>query len=119
MTDKNSRRAIDQLSANAQARIRARLARSKDGHTVSIPLPDTDLRLAILMVEDEEGRSEPVCCATTVNEGRELAESDLRVRMLALERGDDAGICPYEYYLWARDYDGTMRIVASWLVGDL
>ena len=66
----------------------------------AIPLqPDTDLGLAMLIAEDEEGNHEPVAVAGTINEAKELAESDLRGRMRRLERGDDPGICPYTYKL--------------------
>jgi hypothetical protein len=73
----------------------------------AIPLqPDTDLGLAMLIAEDEEGHHEPVAVATTINEAKEIAESDLRGRQRRLERGDDPGLCPYIYKLWARGIDG-------------
>ena len=59
----------------------------------AIPLqPDTELGMAMLIAEDEEGRHEPVAVASTINEAKELAESNLRSRMRRLERGDDPGI---------------------------
>jgi hypothetical protein len=74
----------------------------------AIPLqPDTDLGLAMLIAEDEEGHHEPVAVATTINEAKEIAESDLRGRQRRLERGDDPGLCPYIYKLWARGIDGS------------
>jgi hypothetical protein len=77
----------------------------------AIPLqPDTDLGLAMLIAEDEEGHHEPVAVASTINEAKELAESDLRGRMRRLEHGDDPGICPYTYKVWARGIDGDYRI---------
>src|SRR5512140_1118383 len=68
--------------------------------------PDTELSLAMLIAEDEEGRIEPVAVASTINEAKELAESDLRSRMRRLERDEDPGICPVRYRLWARGIDG-------------
>jgi hypothetical protein len=68
--------------------------------------PDTDLGLAMLIAEDEDGQHEPVAVVGTINEAKEIAESDLRGRMRRLDRGDDPGICPYTYKLWARGVDG-------------
>ena len=72
--------------------------------------PDTDLGLAMLIAEDEEGRIEPVAVAGTINEARELAESDMSSRMRRLDHGGDPGICPYTYKLWARGIDGDYII---------
>ena len=77
----------------------------------AIPLqPDTALGMAMLIAEDEEGHHEPVAVASTINEAKEIAVSDLRRRMRRLERGDDPGMCPYSYKLWARGTDGDYRI---------
>ena len=77
----------------------------------AIPLqPDTELGLAMLIAEDEEGHHEPVAVASTINEAKEIAESDLRGRMRRLDRGGDPGICPCTYQLWARGIDGDYRI---------
>ena len=77
----------------------------------AIPLqPDTELGMAMLIAEDEEGHHEPVAVVSTINEAKELAESDLRSRMRHLERGDDPVMCPYTYKLWARGIDGDYRI---------
>jgi len=46
---------------------------------VAVPMsPDAELGLAMLIVEDEYGLYEPVAVAGTINEAKELAESDLR-----------------------------------------
>ena len=66
--------------------------------------------LAMLIAEDEEGHHEPVAVASTINEAKEIAESDLRSRMRRIERGEDPGICPYTYKVWARGIDGDYRI---------
>jgi len=68
--------------------------------------PDTDLGLAILIAEDEEGRIEPVAVVGTINEAREIAVSDMRGRMRRLDQDEDPGICPARYRLWARGIDG-------------
>ena len=77
----------------------------------AIPLqPDTELGLAMVIAEDEEGHHAPVAVASTINEAKEIAESDLRGRMGRLECGDDPGIRPYTYKVWARGIDGDYRI---------
>ena len=72
--------------------------------------PDTELGLAMLIAEDDEGNYEPVAVATTINEAKEIAESDLRSRMRRIEHGEDPGICPATYKLYARGIDGTYRL---------
>jgi len=72
--------------------------------------PDTELGLAMLIAEDEEGHYEPVAVAATINEAKELAESDMHARMRSMESGGDAGICPVRYKLWARGIDGDHRV---------
>ena len=80
----------------------------------AIPLqPDTQLGLAMLIAEDEEGHQEPVDVVSTINEAKEIAECDLRSRMCSLERGEDPGICPHIYKLWARGIDGDYRIACE------
>ena len=77
----------------------------------ALPLePDTELGLAMLIAEDEDGHYEPVAIAATINEAKEIAESDLRGRMRSIERGEDAGLCPVRYKLWARGIDGDYRL---------
>ena len=77
----------------------------------ALPLePDTVLGLAMLIAEDEDGHYEPVAVAATINEAKEIAESNLRGRMRSIERGEDAGLCPVRYKLWARGIDGDYRL---------
>jgi hypothetical protein len=82
-------------------------------------LPDTDLGSAMLIAEDEQGRYEPVGVVLTINEGRETAENDMRSRMDRLERGEDSGVCPSEYKLWARGLWGVQHIAAAWNASEL
>jgi hypothetical protein len=81
--------------------------------------PDTDLGIAMLIVEDEEGHYEPLNAASTINEGKEMAQYDLRFRLKRLESDEDPGLCPYLYKLWARGLDGVHHIAATWNVSDL
>ena len=80
----------------------------------AIPLqPDTQLGLAMLIAEDEDGQYEPVAVASTINEAKELAESDFRGRMRRLGRGDEPGLCPTVYKVWAQGIEGGYRIATE------
>ena len=92
----------------------------KDYNGFAIPiLPDTQLGLAMLIAEDEEGHTQPVGVASTINEAKEIASSDLTGRMRSLERGNEHGLCPYEYKVWAQGIDGDYRIAATLKATDL
>lgn len=73
----------------------------------------------MLIAEDEDGTYEPICVASSINEGKEMAQSDLRGRMQRLDHDQESDLCPCEYKLWARGVDGTPRIAASWLATEL
>lgn len=77
----------------------------------AIPLTDnTDLGLAMLIAESEDGQYEPIGVVATIGEAREIAESNLRGKMRRLERDADPGLCPYTYKVWATGIDGDYRI---------
>src|SRR4051794_37809366 len=95
-------------------RNKTRSFRAAETPGFAIPLqPDTDLGLAMLIAEDDDGNCQPVAVTSTISEAKELAESDLRERMRRLERGEDAGICPVRYKLWARGVDGEYLVAAT------
>jgi hypothetical protein len=76
----------------------------------AIPLqPDTDLGLAMLIAESDDGQHQPVAVVGTINEAREVAKSDLRDRMRRLDLGEEPGLCPTLFKLWARGIDGGYR----------
>ena len=80
----------------------------------AIPLqPDTDLGLAMLIAECEDGQHEPVAVVGTISEARETAACDFRDRMRRLELGEDAGLCPALYKVWARGVDGSDRLACE------
>ncbi len=80
----------------------------------AIPLEgDTDLGLALLIVEDEQGHYEPVGNVSTVNEAKHIAADDLRRRRERLECDEDPGLCPRAYKLWARGIDGGFRVACE------
>lgn len=76
-------------------------------------LPDTQLGIATLVAEDEEGRYEVVNYASTVAEGFEIAQHDLKLRLARLDADEDPGLCPFVYKLWAQGVD-RMALAASW-----
>ena len=84
-------------------------ARTYNGFALPLE-PETELGLAMLIAEDEDGHYEPVAVAASINEAKEIAESDLRGRMRCIERGADTGICPVRYKLWACGIDGDYRL---------
>jgi len=51
-----------------------------------------------------------------IGQAKELAEPDLRERMRQLECGQDIGICPFRYKLWARGVDGEYLVATA--IGD-
>ena len=93
-------------------------AKTYNGFAIPL-LPETDLGNAMLIAEDEESHYEPIAVAVNISEGKEIAQSDLRGRMRRLERGDEPGLCPYQYKLWARGVDGLQHVAASWLATEL
>jgi hypothetical protein len=77
----------------------------------AIPLTDaTDLGLAMLIAESEDGQYEPVGVVASIGEAREIAASDLKGRRRRLERNQDPGLCPYSYTVWANGVDGDYRV---------
>jgi hypothetical protein len=93
-------------------------AEATPGFAIQI-LRDTDLGIATLIVEDEEGHYEPVNYASSLGEGFEMAKEDLRNRQRRLEADKDPGLCPWQYKVWARGLDGQMVVAAAWNVSDL
>ena len=70
----------------------------------------TNLGLAMLIAESEDGQYEPVGVVASIGEAREIASGDLKGRMRRLERDQGPGPCPYAYKVWANGIDGDYRI---------
>ena len=79
----------------------------------------TNLGLATLIAEDEQGHYEPVSVVNSISEAREIAASDLRGRMRRLERDQDPGLCPYNYKVWAAGIEGGYLVAAELLATSL
>ena len=80
---------------------------------------DTELGLAMLIADFGKGRYQPIGVVISINEAREIAQSDMRRRMRQLERGNDPGICPHYYKVWATGLDGDYRVAAELLATSL
>jgi hypothetical protein len=52
---------------------------------------------------------QPIGAVATINEAREIAEDDMRVRMRELATGPTPD-CPESYVVWARGIDGVYRV---------
>jgi hypothetical protein len=89
-----------------------------DGFAIKLQ-PDTELGLAMLIAEGDDGQHEPVAVVGTINEARETAQSDFCERMRRLELGADAGLCPAVYKLWARGVDGDYRLACEIVQADV
>ena len=61
------------------------------GFAISLQ-PDTDLGLAMLIAEDEEGHYGPVAVVASIREAKEVAESDMRGRMRSALRSRRRGL---------------------------
>ena len=64
------------------------------------------IRHAVLVAEDEEGRFQPLCVVSSINEAGDTAASDLKCRLDPLGRDEDPGICPYEHKVLPRGIEG-------------
>ena len=73
---------------------------------------DTNLGLAMLIAESEDGQYEPVGVVVSIDEAREIAAGDMRGRRRDLERGG-APMCPYLYKVWAPGIDGDYGIAGE------
>ena len=68
---------------------------------------DANLGIAMLIAEFGEGNYQPVAAVGSINEAREIAQSNLRAKTRRLERDEDPGLCPFAYKVWAQGPDGT------------
>jgi len=79
----------------------------------AVPLTDeTDLGLAMLVLETEDGAYQPIAVVGTIGEAREIARHDFASRIRDLESGGDP-LCPYGYHVWAQGIGGEYRSAAE------
>jgi hypothetical protein len=72
----------------------------------------TNLGMAMLILEDEEGHYEPINLASNIDEAHEMAISD------AQHSGPDS-LCSYVYKLFATGNGGKQQLVAEFLASNL
>ena len=72
----------------------------------------TDLGIAMLIAESDEGAYQPVAAVSTIREAREIAAGDMRRRMHHLDGGSDP-MCPATYLVWAQGDRGEYATVAE------
>ena len=70
----------------------------------------TDLGIATVIVELEDGQYEPVGVVSSIREAREVISSDKTSRKRRLALGESP-LCPFVYRVWARRTDGEYRPV--------
>jgi hypothetical protein len=81
----------------------------KEWHGFAIEIkPHTDLGMGILAAGYESGAYEPVAVVSTVNEAKEIAESNMRARA---RRGDTTSVLIYK--LWAHGLEGRYLTVPT------
>ncbi len=71
--------------------------------------PDTELGLAVLIAELAGGAYQPIAVVVSINEAREIADSNMAGRMRDLEAGGEPA-CPEGYAVWAQGLNGEYRI---------
>jgi len=87
---------------------------TSDNNGFAFPLqPSTDLGLAMVIAESEDGQHEPVAVVGTISEARDFANSDFRDRMHRFEKAEDSVLCPFLYQVWARGTDGRYRLACE------
>jgi hypothetical protein len=72
----------------------------------------TDLRIGFLIAESEDAAYQPVGAVSTIREGREIADNDMRRRMARLEQGSEP-MYPARYLVWAQGDGGEYAAVAE------
>lgn len=77
--------------------------------------PQTELGLAVLIAETEDGRYEPVAVVATVAEAQEIAQSDFARRVKETSKGEDVA-CPARYAIWAQGTGGDYRPLREYTI---
>ena len=62
----------------------------------------------MLIAEFGEGGYQPVAAVASINEAREISATDMRARILDVERGGEPA-CPERYVVWAQGTNGSYR----------
>jgi hypothetical protein len=71
--------------------------------------PQTELGLAMLIAETEDGHYEPVAVVASVSEAQEIAKSDFARRLEGVAMGCEDVTCPARYAIWAQGLGGEYK----------
>lgn len=77
--------------------------------------PQTELGLAMLIAETEDGRYEPVAVVASVAEAQEIAKSDFARRVKETSKGEDV-TCPARYAIWAQGLGGDYKPLREYTI---
>jgi hypothetical protein len=68
---------------------------------------ETNLGIALLIAEVDDGAYEPVGSVSSISEAREIASRDFALRQAKLQNGGES-LCPAAYKVWAAGLDGYL-----------
>ena len=78
--------------------------------------PATDLGLAMLIAETEDGHYEPVAVVSSVAEAREIAAGDFARRLKETSIGCEDVTCPARYAIWAQGLGGEYKPLRDYAI---
>jgi len=99
---------------NRMARIKQTRQTPTPGFAIKIT-PETELGLAMLIAETEDGRYEPVAVVASVAEAQEIAKSDFARRIKEASKGEDVA-CPARYAIWAQGLGGEYKPLHEYII---
>lgn len=78
--------------------------------------PATDLGLAMLIAETDDGHYEPVAVVSSVAEAREIASGDFARRLKETSIGREDVTCPARYAIWAQGLGGDYKPLRDYTI---
>ena len=97
------------------AKARKQTRETTPGFAIKIT-PQTDLGLAMLIAETEDGKYEPVAVVSSVSEAREIASSDFAGRVKEVGMGCEDVACPARYAIWAQGLGGDYKPLREYTI---
>jgi hypothetical protein len=98
---------------------KARTKQTKEAPTPGFAIritPQTELGLAMLIAETEDGRYEPVAVVASVAEAQEIAKSDFARRVKEISMGCEDVACPARYAIWAQGLGGDYKPLRDYTI---
>ncbi len=78
--------------------------------------PQTELGLAMLIAETDDGSYEPVGVVVSVAEAQEIAKSDFARRLKEISMGCEDVACPARYTIWAQGLGGEYKPLREYTI---